>query len=115
QMRAPQEASGTKPRLASRMQPQRREQPQRHSARPYSNRRSATRRRPPYRGNLMTTISNTPYSALEVGQKASFEKTIGERDIQLFAAMSGDRNPVHLDAEFARGTLFKERIAHGML
>ena len=63
----------------------------------------------------MTTISNTPYSALEVGQKASFEKTIGERDIQLFAAMSGDRNPVHLDAEFARGTLFKERIAHGML
>ena len=63
----------------------------------------------------MTTISNTPYSALEVGQKASFEKTIGERDIQMFAAMSGDRNPVHLDAEFARGTLFKERIAHGML
>ncbi|MHB0803999.1 MaoC family dehydratase [Stutzerimonas nitrititolerans] len=63
----------------------------------------------------MTIISNTPYSALEVGQKASFEKTIGERDIQLFAAMSGDRNPVHLDAEFARGTLFKERIAHGML
>ncbi|MGN5595516.1 MaoC family dehydratase [Stutzerimonas nitrititolerans] len=63
----------------------------------------------------MATISNTPYSALEVGQKASFEKTIGERDIQLFAAMSGDRNPVHLDAEFARGTLFKERIAHGML
>lgn len=63
----------------------------------------------------MTTISNTPYSALEVGQTASFEKTIGERDIQLFAAMSGDRNPVHLDAEFARGTLFKERIAHGML
>ena len=63
----------------------------------------------------MTTISNTPYSALEVGQKASFEKTIAERDLQLFAAVSGDRNPVHLDAEFARGTLFKERIAHGML
>lgn len=63
----------------------------------------------------MTNISNTPYTALEVGQKASFEKTIGERDIQLFAAMSGDRNPIHLDAEFARGTLFKERIAHGML
>ncbi|EXF45201.1 enoyl-CoA hydratase, R-specific [Pseudomonas sp. BAY1663] len=62
----------------------------------------------------MSTISNTPYSALEVGQKASFEKTVGERDIQLFAAMSGDRNPVHLDAEFAAGTLFKERIAHGM-
>ncbi|MCW3150088.1 MaoC family dehydratase [Stutzerimonas stutzeri] len=62
----------------------------------------------------MNTISSTPYSALEVGQKASFEKTVGERDIQLFAAMSGDRNPVHLDAEYAAGTLFKERIAHGM-
>lgn len=62
----------------------------------------------------MSTISNTPYAELEVGQQASFEKRVEERDIQLFAAMSGDRNPVHLDAEFAAGTLFKERIAHGM-
>lgn len=62
----------------------------------------------------MSTLSNTPYSALEVGQTASFEKFVEERDIQLFAAMSGDRNPVHLDAEFAAGTPFKERIAHGM-
>lgn len=62
----------------------------------------------------MTRISNTPYSALEVGQKASYEKTVDERDIQLFAAMSGDRNPVHLDADYAAGTLFKDRIAHGM-
>ncbi len=62
----------------------------------------------------MTGISNTPYSALEVGQKASYEKTVDERDIQLFAAMSGDRNPVHLDADYAAGTLFRERIAHGM-
>lgn len=62
----------------------------------------------------MTTIRNTPYSALEVGQTASYEKSVEERDIQLFAALSGDRNPVHLDAEYAAGTLFKERIAHGM-
>lgn len=62
----------------------------------------------------MNTLSNTPYSALEVGQTATFEKTVEERDIQLFAAMSGDRNPVHLDTEFAAGTPFKERIAHGM-
>ena len=62
----------------------------------------------------MSTISNTPYAELEVGQQASFEKRVEEKDIQLFAAMSGDRNPVHLDAEFAAGTLFKERIAHGM-
>lgn len=62
----------------------------------------------------MTTIRNTPYSALEVGQTASYEKSVEERDIQLFATLSGDRNPVHLDAEYAAGTLFKERIAHGM-
>ena len=62
----------------------------------------------------MSTISNTPYSDLEVGQQASYEKHVEEKDIQLFAAMSGDRNPVHLDAEFAAASMFKERIAHGM-
>ena len=62
----------------------------------------------------MTQVTNTPYEALEVGQTASYSKTVGERDIQLFAAMSGDHNPVHLDPEFAAATMFKERIAHGM-
>ena len=62
----------------------------------------------------MTQVTNTPYEALEVGQTASFSKTVEERDIQLFAAMSGDHNPVHLDAEYAASTMFKERIAHGM-
>ncbi|BCD87186.1 3-hydroxybutyryl-CoA dehydratase [Pseudomonas solani] len=62
----------------------------------------------------MTQVTNFTYDALEVGQKASYAKTVEERDIQLFAALSGDRNPVHLDAEYAAGTLFKERIAHGM-
>ncbi|QLF92771.1 MaoC family dehydratase [Pseudomonas sp. ABC1] len=62
----------------------------------------------------MNTLSNTPYADLEVGQTATFDKTVEERDIQLFAAMSGDRNPVHLDADYAAGTRFKEPIAHGM-
>ncbi len=62
----------------------------------------------------MTQSSNTPYEALEVGQTASYSKTVEERDIQLFAAVSGDHNPVHLDAEYAATTMFKERIAHGM-
>ncbi len=62
----------------------------------------------------MTEVTNTPYEQLEVGQKASFSSSVTERDIQLFAAVSGDRNPVHLDAEFAASTMFKERIAHGM-
>lgn len=62
----------------------------------------------------MTQVTNTPYETLEVGQTASYSKTVEERDIQLFAAMSGDHNPVHLDAEYAKTTMFKERIAHGM-
>ncbi|WP_070885406.1 MaoC family dehydratase [Pseudomonas sp. D1-3] len=62
----------------------------------------------------MTQSSNTPYEALEVGQTASYSKAVEERDILLFAAVSGDHNPVHLDAEYAATTLFKERIAHGM-
>ncbi|MDH4612673.1 MaoC family dehydratase [Pseudomonas sp. BN102] len=62
----------------------------------------------------MSQVTNFTYDALEVGQKASFSTTVEERHIQLFAAVSGDRNPVHLDAEYAAGTMFKERIAHGM-
>lgn len=63
----------------------------------------------------MDIISNIPYSELELGMKASLSKTINEQDLLLFAALSGDRNPLHLDADFAATTIFKERIAHGML
>ena len=63
----------------------------------------------------MSLIENTPYDELQVGQKAAYQRTVEERDIQLFAEVSGDRNPVHLDAEYAATTQFKERIAHGML
>ncbi|KRW62416.1 MaoC family dehydratase [Pseudomonas sp. TTU2014-080ASC] len=62
----------------------------------------------------MTQSTNTTYDELEVGQTASYSKTVTERDIQLFAEVSGDHNPVHLDAEYAASTMFKERIAHGM-
>jgi 3-hydroxybutyryl-CoA dehydratase len=46
---------------------------------------------------------------------STFSKTISEADIVLFAEVAGDRNAVHLDEEFARGTAFKGRIANGML
>ncbi|WP_342244829.1 MaoC family dehydratase [Pseudomonas sp. OTU5201] len=62
----------------------------------------------------MSQVTNFTYDALEVGQKATFSTTVEERHIQLFAAVSGDRNPVHLDAAYAATTMFKERIAHGM-
>lgn len=52
---------------------------------------------------------------LEVGMSASFGKTITDADILMFAGVSGDTNPVHLNEEFAGGTAFKGRIAHGML
>ena len=63
----------------------------------------------------MPAISNYTYNEITIGQTATYSKLIEERDVQLFAAVSGDVNPVHLDAEFAATTQFKNRIAHGML
>jgi 3-hydroxybutyryl-CoA dehydratase len=60
-------------------------------------------------------MSGTSFEDLRVGQSASLAKTITEADILLFAAVSMDTNPVHLDVETARQSMFKERIAHGML
>jgi len=54
-------------------------------------------------------------SLLRIGQKASFTKTVTENDIIAFAEASGDKNPVHLDEDFAKKTRFGKRIVHGML
>ncbi|MBP0444281.1 MaoC family dehydratase [Roseomonas sp. SSH11] len=55
------------------------------------------------------------FEDLSLGQSARFAKTITEADILLFSAISGDNNPVHLDAEAAATSFFGERVAHGML
>ena len=52
---------------------------------------------------------------LEVGMSAVYSKTVSEADVVMFAGISGDTNPLHLNQLFAEGTHFKERIAHGML
>lgn len=52
---------------------------------------------------------------LQVGQSASIAKTITEADILMFAAVSTDINPAHLNEEYAKTTMFGGRIAHGML
>ena len=52
---------------------------------------------------------------LSVGQSAQLVRTVAEADIVAFAAVTGDTNPVHLDADYAATTPFGERIAHGML
>ncbi|GAB4518501.1 MAG: MaoC family dehydratase [Anaerolineae bacterium] len=52
---------------------------------------------------------------LEIGMKASRVKTITDEDVRLFAQITGDTNPVHLDEAYAATTQFGRRIAHGML
>jgi len=52
---------------------------------------------------------------LEIGMSRHLMKKVTDRDIELFAEISTDRNPVHLDENYAKETIFKGRIAHGML
>ncbi len=52
---------------------------------------------------------------LSVGMESRIEKVITLQDIKKFADVSGDFNPVHLDEDFAKNTIFKGRIAHGFL
>jgi len=54
-------------------------------------------------------------SDITIGDAAEFSKTISESDIYLFAGITGDLNPAHIDEAYARNTFFKGRIAHGML
>ena len=55
------------------------------------------------------------FEDLSLGQSADMTKIVTTADIEAFAAVSGDTNPVHLDEAYARGTTFGGRIAHGML
>jgi 3-hydroxybutyryl-CoA dehydratase len=55
------------------------------------------------------------YDQLQIGEEASFTKTITETDVYLFAGISGDFNPLHLNEEYAKRTPFKARIAQGAL
>ncbi|WP_066315757.1 MaoC family dehydratase [Bacillus sp. FJAT-29814] len=52
---------------------------------------------------------------IAIGDKASMSKTVTETDVYLFAGITGDLNPAHTNEEFAKGTPFETRIAHGML
>ena len=62
----------------------------------------------------MNLLENYPIAELVVGQRASYSKTLTEQDVILFAACSGDVNPVHLDKAYAATTPFGEPIGHGM-
>lgn len=52
---------------------------------------------------------------IKLGDKASFEKTISETDVYLFAGITGDLNPAHINQTVSENTMFKGRIAHGIL
>jgi 3-hydroxybutyryl-CoA dehydratase len=53
-------------------------------------------------------------SGFQIGQRASFAKTVTESDVTTFAGLIGDFNPLHVDAEYARKSRFGQRVAHGM-
>jgi len=55
------------------------------------------------------------YEDIKVGDEASISRTISEAHIVAFAGLTGDMNPIHVDAEYAAKSMFGERIAHGML
>ena len=60
-------------------------------------------------------VQDISFADIKVGDKASMAKTVTEYDVYTFAGVTGDFNPVHIDAEFAKTTMFQGRIAHGML
>jgi len=60
-------------------------------------------------------VGTIPIEDLEIGMTRSVSKTVGDREIEMFAELSTDHNPVHLDEEYAQETMFSGRIAHGML
>jgi acyl dehydratase len=59
-------------------------------------------------------IENRTFDEIEVGESAALERTLSWRDIELFAVMSGDVNPAHVDPEYARSDIFHGIVAHGM-
>jgi len=60
-------------------------------------------------------VTGKTYDQICVGDKAEFSKTFSEADIYLYAGISGDFNPAHVNEAYARNTYFKTRVAHGML
>jgi phosphate acetyltransferase len=69
---------------------------------------------PTQRDDAADVLENRPIAEIRVGDEASLVRTVTHRDIQLFAAVSGDVSPTHVDALYAKSSQFHEIIAHGM-
>ncbi len=64
---------------------------------------------------MATEVRPAAPAALQVGQRASHTRTIRETDVLIYAEISGDDNPLHVNPEYAKATRFGRQIAHGML
>ncbi len=64
---------------------------------------------------MTTTMTSKTRATLQVGDVGEFTKTVTEHDVFGFADASGDFNPLHIDEEYAKKTVFGRRIAHGIL
>ncbi len=65
-------------------------------------------------GGTMQYIENKTFDEIQIGDRAEMTRVLSENDIELFAIMSGDVNPAHVDAEYAKDDVFHKVIAHGM-
>ena len=59
-------------------------------------------------------ITNKTYDELKIDDSASLTRTLTKQDIQLFAIVTGDMNPAHLDEEYAKTDVFRQIVGHGM-
>ena len=62
----------------------------------------------------MDYLENKTFDEIQVGDSDSLTRTLTEKDIQLFAILSGDINPAHVDVEYAQSDLFHKIVGHGM-
>ena len=61
------------------------------------------------------SFNKLPIEEIKIGMSATYTQTITDADVKCFAGLSGDRNPVHMDEDYAKKSRFKKRIAHGMI
>lgn len=60
-------------------------------------------------------LNSIPIEGIKIGMTVSYSQTITDADVKMFAGISGDRNPIHLDEEYALNSRYKKRIAHGLI
>ena len=65
--------------------------------------------------NAIQSFKSFQLEDISIGMEVSYSQTITDADVKAFAGLSGDKNPVHMDDEYAKNSRYKKRIAHGLL